>query len=57
MVMENCPPFRGILCFRKREVERRALIQRSFTPHPPAMAVDDALNGGQSYSGAFKLFG
>src|SRR6202011_2898028 len=49
-------PFRFILCFRKREVEGRALIYRSLTPDLPAMAVDDALNGGQSYSGTFKLF-
>ena len=32
------------------------MIHRSLAPDLPAMAVDDALNGGQSYSGAFKLF-
>src|ERR1700722_3571918 len=45
-----------MLCFRKREVEGRALIYRSLAPDLPAMAVDDALNGSQPYSGAFKLF-
>ena len=32
------------------------MIYRSLAPDLPTMAVDDALNGGQSYSGAFKLF-
>ena len=32
------------------------MIHRSLGPDLPAMAVDDALNGGQSYSGAFELF-
>ena len=32
------------------------MVYRSLGPDLAAMAVDDALNGGQSYSGAFKLF-
>ena len=33
------------------------MIYRSLAPDRPAMPVDNTLNGGQSYSGAFKLFG
>src|ERR1700692_4711217 len=46
-----------MLCFRKRKVEGRTFIYRSLATDLPAMAVNDALNGSQSYSGAFKLFG
>src|ERR1700734_641252 len=45
-----------MLHFGKREVERRTFIRCPFAPDLPAMAVDDALNGGQSNPGAFKLF-
>src|SRR6202051_1977937 len=45
-----------MLCFRKRKVEGRTFIYRSLATDLPAMAVNDALDGGQSYSRAFKLF-
>src|SRR5580698_10056295 len=50
-----CHPF-NVLNFGKREIESRASINRRFAANLPAVAVDDTLSGGQSYSGAFKLF-
>jgi len=49
-------PFRRILCVWEREIEGGALIYRSLRPDLPSVAMDDALNGSQFYSIAFKLF-
>ena len=37
------------------EVERRAVPHPSFGPHPPAVAVDDALDGGKPYARTLEL--
>jgi len=33
------------------------MIHRSLSPHLTSVPMDNALNGRQSYTGSFKLFG
>src|SRR5262249_17799367 len=46
-----------LLCFGNREIESRAAIQLSFSPHSASVTVDDALNGREAYAGALEFLG
>src|SRR5262249_8992380 len=48
-------PLHWMLDFRKGKIEGGALIDRAFGSHRPAVAMNDTLNGCQSYSSALKL--
>ncbi len=37
------------------EIEGRTFAQLSLGPDPAAVALDDALNNGKAYAGAFKF--
>jgi hypothetical protein len=55
--MADFRPLNGMCDFRQRKIKSGASIDGSFGSHRPAVPVNDALHGRQSYAGAFKLVG
>ncbi len=42
---------------REREIEGRSLVHLPFSPYPAAVPMDDPLDDGHAYSGAFIIGG